>query len=198
MASVLVLAFAAAGTACAKNPTSPAPTAGEASAGIPEHQGMGSGMMGMMNTGDECPMATPGTSVQAAEAADGMTMTFTTRGDAAELRKRVRAMASRMNAHPSGGMGMHDMMMGGADGGHGMMGGGMGMSGGMMAADGGHAMMSGTMPQVRAQAEDVEGGARLRLTPLDPSRLGELKQHMKEHAQMMNDGHGCPMMGGAQ
>jgi hypothetical protein len=215
IASILLLASAAASTACAKSQGAPATSAAEASSGAPEHQAMGSGMMGMMNMGDPCPMAVPGTTVQAAEMADGMTMTFTTTGDAAELRKRVRSMADRMNAAPSGGsggMGMHDgmmgaadggshMMMGGADGGpHMMMGGGMGGSGmsGMMAADGGHGMMGGMMPPARAQAEDVEGGARLRVTPLDPSRTSELKQHMQQRAQMMNEAHGCPMMGGAR
>src|SRR6516164_5592189 len=117
IASILLLASAAASTACAKSQGAPASSAAEASTGVPEHQGMGPGMMGMMNMGDECPMAVPGTMVQATEMADGMTMTFTTAGDASELRKRVRSMADRMNVHSSGGMGMHGMMMGGADGG---------------------------------------------------------------------------------
>ncbi len=218
IASTLLIAAMGATTACAKNQTSPATSAApEASPGTPEHQSMGPGMMGMMNMGDPCPMALPGTAVQATEMSDGMAMTFTTTGDAGELRKRVRSMSDRMNAHSSGGMGMHDMRMGGgdtgshmmsggmgsgmmADGGHGMMGGdGHGaMGGGMMAADGGHAMMGGaTMPPVHAQVEDVEGGARLRMTPVDPSRLGELKLHMQQHAQMMK-AHGCPMMGAPQ
>jgi hypothetical protein len=221
IASTLLVAAMATTNACAKSQTAPATSAApEASPGAPEHQSMGPGMMGMMNMGDQCPMALPGTTVQATEMSDGMAMTFTTSGDAGELRKRVRSMADRMNDHSSGGMGMHDMMMGGGgmgsgmmagDGGHGMKGGGMGpgmmsadgghgmMGGsGMMAADGGHGMMGGMMPPVHAQAEDVAGGARLHMTPLDPSRKGELKQHMQQHAQMMNQAHGCPMMGATQ
>jgi hypothetical protein len=158
-------------------------------------------MTGMTKMDDQCPMAVPGTMVQATEMADGMTLTFTTAGDASDLRRRVHSMADRMNAASSpgsGGMGMHDVMVAGADGGsHVVMGGGMGGPGmsGMMTSDGGHATMGGMMPPVRAQAEDVESGARVRVTSLDPSRMSELRQRMQQHARMMNETHGCPMPG---
>jgi hypothetical protein len=137
---------------------------------------MGGGMMDMMGMGDQCPMRLPGTTVQAQDTTDGMAMTFTTTGDAAELRRRVRVMADHMNAHSSGasgGMGMHGMMMGG---------------------DGGMGMMGGTMPAMRAQVEDVDHGARLKMTPVDPTKLGEMRDHMKQQAQMMSQSHACSMM----
>jgi hypothetical protein len=143
---------------------------------------MGGGMTDMMGMGDQCPMFVAGTTVQAKDTSDGMAMMFTTTGDVAELRRRVRVMADHMNAHSSGaggGTGMHGMGMG-PDAGTGMIGGGM-MGGGMM-------------PATHAQVEDVDHGARLTVTPADPAKLNEMRQHMKQHAQMMNQSHGCSMM----
>jgi hypothetical protein len=151
-------------------------------------QGMmgGRGMMGggMMGMGDQCPVLLPGTTVQAQDTKDGIAMTFTTTGEVAELRRRVRIMAEHMNARSSGtagGMGMHGMMMG-ADGGMGMMGG---------------SMMGGTMPAMRAQVEDMDRGAQLKMTPVDAAKLTEMRDQMKRHAQMMNQSHGCSMMADA-
>jgi hypothetical protein len=179
IASALLLASIAIWSGCAKNQTATANAAPEASPGAAEHQMMGSSQMmgpGMMGAGDQCPMVVPGTAVQMTETTDGAAMTFTTTGDVAELRKRVHAMADHVNSHSGGGM--HGATIG-SDGGSRVMGGGM---------------MSG----MRAQAEDVEGGALLRMTPSDSSRLAEMRQHMQQHAQMMNQSHGCPMMGGSQ
>jgi hypothetical protein len=107
-------------------------------------------------------------------------MHFTTTGDVAELRRRARVMADHMNAHgsgASGGMGMHGAMTG-ADAGMGMMGG---------------SMMGSTMPAIHAQVEDVDHGARVKMTPADPKKLSDMREHMKQHAQMMNHTHGCSM-----
>jgi ribosomal protein S15P/S13E len=107
-------------------------------------------------------------------------MTFTTTGDAIELRRRAHAMAEHMNAHSSdssGAMGMHGGMMG-ADASTGM---------------GGGSMMGRMMPAMHAQVEDVDHGARLKMTPADPKKLGEVREHMKQHAQSMNQTHGCSM-----
>jgi hypothetical protein len=136
----------------------------------------------MMGMADACPMAVKGTAVQMANTSDGISMTFTTTtGDVTDLRSRVRAMADRMNARSSQGMGMgtgmHGAMMGGADAGPGMM--------------MGHGMMM--MPAVRAQVEDVEGGARLRVTPVDASKLADMREHMQRHVEMMTQQHTCPM-----
>ncbi len=152
-------------------------------------QGMtgGHGMMGgggMMGMGDQCPMFVAGTTVQAKDTNDGMTMTFTTTGDIAELRRRVRVMADHMSAHASGGMGMHGMGMGSDAG---------------MATMGGSMMGGGMMPAMHAQVDDVDHGARMKMKPADPAKLSEMRQQMKQHVQMMNQSHGCSMMadGGA-
>jgi hypothetical protein len=129
-------------------------------------------MMGNMDMAAMCPMAVPGTTVQAADAPNGMTMTFTTAGDVSDLRRRVRSMADHMNMR-SGGGGMH----------------------GMMGPEGG-AMMGRTMPAVHAKAEDIDRGARIQMTPADPAKLGEMREAMQQHAQHMNQEHGCSMMGG--
>jgi hypothetical protein len=200
MALLFVALTAANG--CAKNENAKANNAASEASPQASNQQMMPGMMGM---GDACPMAVPGTTVQTTNTSDGMTMTFTTTGGVAELRKRVHAMADHMDVQ-SGGMGMHGMMMGNADGGAMMGGGGMmggnGMMGGggmMDRSDGGAAMMmGGMMPPVHAQAEDVERGAMIRMTPVSPSNLDAMRQQMQQHVQMMNQAHGCPMMGSAR
>ena len=186
IACAILLASTVIGSACAKNQTTSASTAPEAPSGAAGHPMMGSGMMPMMGAGDPCPMGVPGTAVQATETSDGMSMAFTTTGDAGEVRKRAHGMADRMNGQASGAMGMSGMMMKGGDGGAGMM-----MGSGM-----GHAgmMMGGSTPPMNVQVDDIDGGARLRMTPRDPSRVAEMKKHVQQHAQMMNQGHGCPMM----
>jgi hypothetical protein len=88
-----------------------------------------------------------------------------------------------------GDAGTNMMMSQGMGGAHGMMGPdggeGMGMTGG---AEGGGSHM---MMPVRASVEDTPGGARLRVTPVDASRLEEMKQHMQQRTQMMNGQHRC-------
>jgi hypothetical protein len=44
-----------------------------------------------------------------------------------------------------------------------------------------------------ARAEDIDAGARIVLTPRDPSQLAELRARVHEHAAQMASGH-CPMM----
>jgi hypothetical protein len=49
------------------------------------------------------------------------------------------------------------------------------------------------MMDSRAVAEDIEGGARLVLTPNDPTQLAALREHARMHAESMRKGE-CPMM----
>jgi hypothetical protein len=128
--------------------------------------------MGNTDMSSMCPMAVAGTTVQAADAPNGMTMTFTTAGDVSDLRRRVRTMADHMNMH-SGGGGIY----------------------GMMGPEGG-AMMGRMMPAVHTNVEDIDRGARIQMTPDDPAKLGEMREAMQQHAQRMNQEHGCSMMGG--
>jgi hypothetical protein len=50
---------------------------------------------------------------------------------------------------------------------------------------------------MNAQVEDVDRGARLKMTPVDPTKLNQTREHMKQHAQMMNRSHSCSMMADA-
>lgn len=116
--------------------------------------------------GGMCPMDVPGTKVSVADTPDGVALTFTTTGDVSKLREHVYGMAA-----------MHEHMMQEGSGS-----GGMG-SGGMMMK----------MVPSTARSEDVEGGARIVLTPKDAAQLSELRAHVREHATQMTSGH-CPMM----
>ena len=63
---------------------------------------------------------------------------------------------------------------------------------------GGGMMGSGDMMKMvdsTAQAEGIDAGARSVVTPQDPARLVELRDHVREHAGRMASGH-CPMMEG--
>lgn len=123
-----------------------------------------------------CPLEVPGTQVSASETPDGAAVTFTTTPDrAAELRSRVRAMADMHNGHHQGtGMGM-GMGMGGAGG----MSGSTGSSGTMMP------------PPSRATVEDVDGGARLVVTPTDRADLERLRSTVRAHAGHMQQTGQC-------
>jgi hypothetical protein len=122
-----------------------------------------------------CPMGVPGTTVAAADQANGSTITFTTPDQVAELQRRVHAMSAMHNQHHGDGGMKHGGMKGG-----GMMGGGMGM-GGMM------------MPDSNATVTDLETGARITVMPKDPADLQKLQAAVRMHAQHMQK-EGCGMM----
>ena len=130
-----------------------------------------------------CPMAVPGTQLAVADTADGEAVTFTTSPDrAAELRGRVHAMADMHNRHHQAGM---ESMHGGMQHG-GMMGGSKGPAGG------GDAMPM-MPPPSRAAVEDVEGGARLVVTPNAPADLDRLRSTVRMHAEHMRQTGTCEM-----
>lgn len=132
-------------------------------------------VMGSMSM-QSCPMAIPGTQVSAADTPNGESITFTTSPDqAADLRARVAAMADMHNRHHGDGMGsMHGDMKHGQ-----MMGGGEHM--GMMP------------PPSHAAVEDVEGGARIVVTPNDPADLDGLRSTVRIHAEHMQKSGTCEM-----
>lgn len=173
--------------------SAPPPTASR-----PADAGMGAGGMAQM-----CPMAVPGTRVAAVDTADGVALAFTTSGDAEELRRRVRAMAEMHNQHHAGEAAAADQgsMHGGMMHGGGMMGGGMGGSGAgsggtMGGTGGGHGRSHEGMmpPPARAAVEDVDGGARIVLTPFSAGEVSSLRAHVHEHATEMQRSGACPMM----
>lgn len=121
-----------------------------------------------------CPMAVEGTTVHTEDVDGGIAMVFVTTGDQAELRERVARMAKMHDEHHAEGQhaGHH------AD--HGA---------GHHADHGG----GGKVPASAARVEDVDGGARLVLTPRDPAELPALVEHVRGHAEAMATGS-CPMM----
>jgi hypothetical protein len=201
--SILFIAGALALGGCASSQAREQPTTAEPEASPPAAQqepGMRGGMMGREMAG-MCPMAVEGTTARAGDVEGGAAIVFTTTGDVSELRRRVARMAQMHNEmhnrhHGEGhghGMGMHGAQ--GGSGGHqhggaqdgdeparGGMQGGMGMMGGGM-----------RMPPSTARSEEVEGGARLVLTPRDPADLAKLREHVRQHGEMMASGR-CPMM----
>lgn len=126
-----------------------------------------------------CPMNVPGTTVTATDTANGETLTFTTTGDVAALRSKVRQMAEMHNQHHAAG-GTHDGMMGG-----GMMGSGKGMEGNVK------------VPPSNATVTDIENGASIALTPTSPADLQQLQAAVRTHANHMEK-EGCGMMGHAK
>jgi hypothetical protein len=132
------------------------------------HGGEGRGRAAGM--GDVCPVKIPGAEMAVADVDGGVAISYTTRtGDVAELRRRVQAMAAR---HQDPATARHDM-------GH--------PSRPM------HGGMAGTpTANVQVTAEEIEGGARLILRASDPTRLEELRRHVRAHAERMT-AESCPM-----
>lgn len=187
----LMSAMAVAG--CASSRAAREPEAAPPSA---EQRGMRGGMMHQGMKG-MCPMQVEGTSAMAEDVEGGAALAFTTTGDVAELRRRVAHMANMHNRHGGAehghGMGMHSRQ-GSPDQGHRHDGspaqGGEARGGGMH--DG--MMMGGSMmPAANARSEEIEGGARIVLTPRDPTELTVLREHARHMADRMASGQ-CPMM----
>jgi hypothetical protein len=150
---------------------------------------MGPGMIGGAATMDAiCPMGVAGTAVATSDTPDGVAIAFTTpKGDVDELRAHVRRMADLHNAsgttvvaslrgpNNASTLSPSDHVADTACG-------GMGMSGGMM------------MPPASASVADVDGGARLVLTPKDPAQLVALRRHASLCSSRMQQGD-CGIMG---
>ena len=127
-----------------------------------------------------CPMSVPGTKVSPAETAAGEALTFTTSPDqAAALREKVHAMADMHNRHHASG----------GEPGHGGM--------GSTTAGGVETDSMQMPPPSHAAVEDLPDGARLLVTPNDPSDLPRLQATVRMHAEHMAQ-HGCGMMDHAQ
>ncbi len=184
--------------------------------------GGASQQQGMQAMAGMCPMEVQGTKVEAADTDNGAALTFTTTGDVAELRRRVTAMAERHNAmaekhqaHHPGGQGMTGCTCPRQEGeakacncpspGAGPGQGGSGcpaceQQGGQacphcpMHGAGGPGMKKGMhMPASRATTEEVPGGIRLVLTPVEATQLDALRASVRHHAERMGSGQ-CPMM----
>jgi hypothetical protein len=112
--------------------------------------------------------------VTAVDTATGETLVFTTTGDVAALRSKVRRMAEMHTQHHATG-GMHDGMMGSGKGMEGMV----------------------KVPPSSATVTDVENGASIALTPVAPADLQQLQAAVRTHAKHMEQ-DGCGKMGQAR
>lgn len=147
-----------------------------------------------------CAVAVPGTSVAVEDAPTGAALVFVTTGDVAEVRRRVRAMASMhndqhgsMGALPdgkdSGGHAGHDMS---GHAGHDMGGAGGQPSGDHAGHDmsgGTHAGHAGAMIGVhsRAEASDIDGGAKISFVATNAD-VAKLQSELRMHAQHFSAG----------
>ncbi|MEP7125847.1 MAG: hypothetical protein ABJE95_33255, partial [Byssovorax sp.] len=161
-----------------------APPASTTTAATPVHAGDPSA------TSDACPSQVPGTTVTAADIEGGAALTFTSTGDVADLRRRVRRMAEMHNLyHGAGGVMMAGDSApphwGGASPDHegGMMDRGR-MVGGMMGR-------GWRLPAATASVEDLDGGARLIYRTANPSDIEALRDHARTRAGRMVNG-ACP------
>lgn len=182
MTRALALAvLAAVTTACGHAGGHPAAASAAQTAPAPE----GRGGMAM-----PCPVAVPGTQVAVGDTPDGVAVTFTTTPDrTAELRARVHAMADMHNRHHQGAGMEHGAME------RGEMHRGAMMGGGMMGSGGGEAMPM-MPPPSRATVDDVDGGARLAVSPNDPADLDRLRSTVRMHAEHMQRSGSCDEHGG--
>jgi hypothetical protein len=120
-----------------------------------------------------CPMSVPGTHVSAVDAVNGEALAFTTTGQVAELRSRVREMAEMHNRHHADPGTREGMLAGGVTG-------------------VGHAVTSARIPPSWATVMDVEDGASLVLAPSAPADLEKLQSAVRMRAQRMEQ-EGCGM-----
>lgn len=185
LAAVAALSLTAAACATAHHPASPQEAR---AAPAPEPSATAGGRM------QGCPMAVPGTQVAASDVPSGEAITFTTSPDhVQDLRARVHAMAD-MHDRRHAGTGAADLPgatpHGGAGGGT-----GGGASGGMMGGTGGGpgGMRVAMPPPSSATVDDVDGGARIVVTPNDPADLDRLRAAVRMHALHMQETGACGM-----
>jgi TusA-related sulfurtransferase len=195
---VLGVALAAFGSGCAgarsaqasraePPPAQPqAQTDAQPSGGGPDTGGRGMHHGAMM----QCPMEVPGTQVSVADTPEGEVVTFTTSSPDAvpDLRARIHAMADRYERrHESGQAGMmHDGTSPGGEGGAGSAGSG--------SPDEQQAPSRAQTPAPsRAVVEDIEGGARIDITPNDPADVEQLRAAIRARVAQMQETGSCAM-----
>jgi hypothetical protein len=135
-----------------------------------------------------CSMIREGVRVSVEDVHEGVALVFTTSGDVAELRERVRDLVEMHERHHPRGAphayAMSEGAMGSGTTGNGTQRGST-MRGGMM---GGGAPMPQVMMATQARAEDVDRGMRLVLSPDDRAALAELRRGAHDHVARMNQG----------
>ena len=157
-----------------------------AMAGDGKHHSTGK-MESMEHPGMNCPMKVAGVTVEYTEIDEGGSLTFRTEsGNVEALRDRVDGLAEMYGEEGCGYSGSGPMMRHQRGRGH----------HGEMHGHGMHEK-HGTMTRMHSamtKVENVDGGARLLLTPEDEDSLGALREHLKWMAGHMNRMGDCPMM----
>ncbi len=145
----------------------------------------GGDMMAQMQA--SCPMSIPDAKVRITDNDGGVTLDFET--DAAHakiLQQRVENLANMYAMHRTRGMMWHHMGAGQMRDRHDMAS-GRG-DGHMMGSRHMGSAPTGPMPATKASVESTSTGARLLLTPEDPSQLDALRQHVHTHHERMQGG----------
>lgn len=122
-----------------------------------------------------CPMVVEGTEVRVSDTADGVALSFVTEErHARDLRARVAHLAEMYEMHPGPNTSkMWRRVDGSREGDHHT---GLERPGG------------GPMPAVETTVTDMAGGARLELTPTDPTEVEALREHARRHRDRMESG----------
>ena len=126
---------------------------------------------------DMCPMDVPGTTVAALSIVGGAALAFTTTGNVAELRQRVRRMSDLENQQQQRG------------------------EVGLLVSTSGRVLDvvvltepgPTPLPQATAAVDDIANGARIVLQPTIPAQLAELREHAVLQAAKMSRGT-CPLI----
>lgn len=111
-----------------------------------------------------CPLGVEGATVVAENTADGIALIFRSSDRVAEIRERTRRAARLHGPFGHEGIGHHGRH---GEGGH-------------------HGLKGHELPQARAVAEEIEGGARLSLVPVYPSELDALRARVEARAVEMS------------
>jgi hypothetical protein len=208
MRTIIVAAFAVlAAAGCSKEEKTNTPgttqttTGGETATPAP----------GQESASIACPMKVMGTTVQAENVEGGAALIFTTSRDIDALREHVRNFAAMQEAQGmrGGHAGMSGTMRPGGSPSAGAKSaepmndeqrGGSVYGGADQTAGGGSsakAEVEGAMamPQVNTRVEDIDGGARMVIIPMDSNDLDTVRMQVEEQAQTMTRGQ-CPAMSG--
>ncbi len=111
-----------------------------------------------------CPLGVANAKVTVSDTAQGVELVFTADDRVAELRLRVRDAAEQHGTGAKLGAG-HE---------------------GRHATGGEHGLQPMSLPPMRTDVDDVERGARLRITPIDPADLDKLRSRVRERAAKMS------------
>lgn len=134
---------------------------------IPPYATAGGPLLTKVEAG--CPTLVAGTEVEVTRPSEAVAIRFTTAtGDVSELRARVRHLGATYER----GSGHFTHLDGHLNN---------------PRSEPSHIVQP--MPSVASTVDDIDGGARLLLRPVDPEELDALRQHVRMHQELMQTGH---------